>query len=133
MNYTVQYSTSSHLLAFEMERNSYHQRTQTEQLLPMIIGPQWIMVVILMVGVFCFTMKRVFNTFSVFTAYKNVCENDKLRKKYMAHFETRENLLYHIGSAKAHGELDLARRLMKDLDEVDKVNLCIFSLLCRMI
>lgn len=95
--------------------------SETDALLPLIVGPQWFIVIALAVALFLFTLKRNFNTWSIYRAYKTVCENDEVRKNYLRLFETRENLLFHIGSAKSHGELDLARRLLRELDTVDKV------------
>jgi hypothetical protein len=96
--------------------------TQSDQfIVSTITGPQWIMGAVLLCALFFVALKRIFNTWSVFVAYRNLRENDKTRKEYMRLFETRENLLFHIGSAKAHGEFDLARKLLKELDVVDKV------------
>lgn len=76
---------------------------------------------VLLCALFFVALKRIFNTWSVFAAFRTLRENDKTRKEYMRLFETRENLLFHIGSAKAHSEFDLARKLLKELDVVDKV------------
>jgi hypothetical protein len=91
-----------------------------QNLLSIVTGPQLLTCVVLLVVLFFYFIKRNFNTWSIFTAYSAVRENDAVRKRYMQLFESRENLLFHIGSAKSHGETDLARRLLRELDTVDK-------------
>jgi hypothetical protein len=65
--------------------------------------------------------KWTFDTFSLSKAWREYKSNCEVKKKYFRLFDSREGLLYHIGSAKSRGEYDLAKKLLRDLDSLDKV------------
>lgn len=91
-----------------------------------MVGSQWTVVAVVAVGLFFLLLKRNFNTWSVFTAYSTVKSNSAIRERYLQLFTTRDNLLYHIGSSRSHGENELAKKLMRELDLVDKVGFFLF-------
>lgn len=64
--------------------------------------------------------------FGHFSFIKILIEHRKTRAiqdKYQELFDSRENLMYHLSAAQSRGERDMARRLKKDLREIDKVKI----------
>lgn len=68
-------------------------------------------------------LKFCFGTFSINKAKRDWQSNNIVKDRYHKLFSTRDNLMFHISWAKSRGELDEARRMMKELDQVDKVSI----------
>ncbi len=82
-----------------------------------------IVIVVISLGLYLFVVKSCFGTFSLKEANAIYRKTGIVRKKYESLFATRDNLMYHISWSKSQGEIDDARRLMRQLAEVDKVQL----------
>lgn len=80
--------------------------------------------VVLIAVLYLWSMKKFFGTFFMRTAFGNYQNNKVIQKKYHEMFASRDNLMYHISWAKTRGELDEAKRLMKQLESVDQVRCC---------
>jgi hypothetical protein len=73
------------------------------------------------IGLYLFTLKSCFGTFSLRKANDIYKKSSLIKKKYESLFATRDNLMYHISWSKSQGETEDAKRLMRQLAEVDKV------------
>lgn len=77
--------------------------------------------VVLFVAFYMSAMKMCFGTYYLRSAFSNYKANKVIRKRYYELFASRDNLLYHISWSKTRGELEEAKNLMKQLENVDKV------------
>lgn len=77
-------------------------------------------------GLYLFTLKSCFGTYSMKEANQIYKKNSAIKKKYESFFSTRDSLMYHISWSKSQGELEDAKRLMRQLAEVDKVFLSVY-------
>lgn len=75
----------------------------------------------LFVAFYLSAMKMCFGTYYLRSAFTNYKANKVIRKRYYELFASRDNLLYHISWSKTRGELEEAKNLMKQLENVDKV------------
>jgi hypothetical protein len=85
---------------------------------------------VVVIGLYLFTMKTCFGTYSLKTANQNYTRETAIKKRYAELFQTRENMLYHISWSKSEGELEDAKRMMRQLTEVDQVSYNSFILAC---
>lgn len=74
------------------------------------------------------SLKFTFGTFSVFSAITTIRKRKMLEDKYRNLFSTRENLLYHISWAKSRGDFEDAKRMLIQLEALDKVGASVFHL-----
>ena len=75
-----------------------------------------------LLAVYLYLLKSCFGTYSLSKASAQYKKNEDVKKQYVNLFSSRDNLMYHIGWAKSRGELEDAKKLMRQLTEVDKVS-----------
>lgn len=74
-----------------------------------------------LIALYLYTLKYCFGTFSLRKASVQYKKNEEIKKNYANLFTTRDNIMYHIAWTKSRGEPEEAKRLMRQLQEVDKV------------
>ena len=71
--------------------------------------------------VFILSLKYCCGSISIRNILKDMKVNKEKQDKYKNLFTTRESLMFHISWAKSRGDMGDARKLLIQLDELDKV------------
>lgn len=77
--------------------------------------------VVAAVVVYLFTLQSCCGTMSLRKASAAYQRDKSIRARYASLFTTRDNLLYHISWSKSNGDIEDAKRLMRQLADLDKV------------
>ena len=70
------------------------------------------------------SLKMLFGSFSIFRVLKDYKQRRLVDQRYLQLFKTRDDLCYHISWARARGDFDEAKNMVKDLLNVEKVGWC---------
>lgn len=73
------------------------------------------------IALYLFVLNYCFGTFSLRKATEQYKRNVDIKKQYTDLFSTRDNIMFHIGWTKSRGEMEDAKRLMRQLRDVDQV------------
>ena len=72
------------------------------------------------VGLFFISLKGLFGSYSIPRILREYSKTKHVDNTYEQMHRSRENFCYHIGAARERGELDDAKRLARELQELDK-------------
>ncbi len=82
----------------------------------------YLLVLASLVLLYLLIMYGLFGSVNISHVVNMYNQKTDLHKRYDDLFSARENLLFHISWAKQRGEPEEARRMMRELQEVDKVS-----------
>lgn len=71
--------------------------------------------------IYFLSLKYCCGSYSIKSVFKDIKVRNEKQEKYKNLFTTRESLLFHISWAKSRGDIDDARKMLIQLDELDKV------------
>lgn len=74
------------------------------------------------IALYLYTLQACYGTFSLRTASMLYKKDQATKKHYSNLFASRDNILYHIAWSKSRGEMEDAKRLMRQLHDIDKVS-----------
>lgn len=80
----------------------------------------WLFAGVGLVVVVLSTLKVLFGSYSLPFILSNYKKQKLIDETYAAMFRSRENFCFHINSARSRGDAEEAKRLARDLIELDK-------------
>jgi len=80
----------------------------------------WVLAVVSAVGILVSILKVLFGSYSLPHILREYSTRKQIERTYAQMFRSRDSFLYHIGAERERGDLEGARRLVKEMRALDE-------------